>query len=134
MSPGRRHGMERYLVADAECNETIQPGKRCVARGPVDDITFPEKKAGEISAVLPGYTGDKRYLARSRHHLKPRDRWQLLFKGLTSALLAMAQRQQLRSRSQRKQLRLLKRERRRSTASQQARKSLPFMQIWGQLC
>jgi len=43
--------MERDFVADAECNETIQPGKRCVARGPVDDIAFAEKKAREISAV-----------------------------------------------------------------------------------
>jgi len=90
--------MERDLVADAKRKEAIPPGKRCIARGPVDDIAFPEKKAGEISAVLPGYTGDKRYLAQSRHHLTPRGRWHVLFKGLTSALLAMLQRQQLRSR------------------------------------
>jgi hypothetical protein len=56
--------MERYLVADAERNETIQPGKRCIARGPVDDIAFPKKKARKIGAVLPGYAGDERYPAR----------------------------------------------------------------------
>jgi hypothetical protein len=43
--------MERYLVANAECNEAIEPGKRCIARGPVDDITFAEKKAREISCI-----------------------------------------------------------------------------------
>ena len=56
--------MERDLVADAERNEAVQPRKRCVARGPVDDIALAEKKAREISAVLPGYAGDEGHLAR----------------------------------------------------------------------
>ena len=56
--------MERDLVADAERNETIQPGPRCVARGPVDDITLPKKKTRKIGTVLPGYTGDKGHPAR----------------------------------------------------------------------
>jgi hypothetical protein len=56
--------MERHLVANAECNETIQPGKRCVARSPVDHIAFPKKKTREISAVLPGYAGDEGHRAR----------------------------------------------------------------------
>jgi hypothetical protein len=64
--------MERHLVADAECNETLQPGKRCIARGPVDDIAFPEKKARPVmpamSATLPddlAITYTARYMARS---------------------------------------------------------------------
>jgi hypothetical protein len=60
--------MERYLVGDAERNQTIQLGKRCVARGPMNDIAFLEKKASEVSAVLTGYAGDEGHLARSDHH------------------------------------------------------------------
>src|SRR5262249_49627526 len=50
---GRRHRMEHDLLADAECNETIQPGKRRIARGPVDDIALSKEKARKILAVLP---------------------------------------------------------------------------------
>jgi hypothetical protein len=32
--------MERYLVGDAERNQTIQPGKRAVARSAMNDIAF----------------------------------------------------------------------------------------------
>jgi hypothetical protein len=35
------------------------PGKRCVARSPMNDIPFLEKKASEVSAVLTGYAGDE---------------------------------------------------------------------------
>jgi len=48
-----RHRMERYLVGDAERNQTIQPGKRGVARSPMNDITFLKKKASEVNSVLP---------------------------------------------------------------------------------
>jgi hypothetical protein len=60
--------MERYLVGDAERDQTIQPGKRCVARSPMNYIGFIEKKASEVSAVLTGYAGDESHLARSDHH------------------------------------------------------------------
>jgi hypothetical protein len=60
--------MERYLVGDVDRIQTIQPGKRGVARGPVDDIAFAEKKAREVGTVLTGYAGDEGHLARSDHH------------------------------------------------------------------
>jgi hypothetical protein len=63
-----RHRMERYLVGDAERNQTIQPGKRGVARSPMNDIAFLKNKASEVSAVLTGYAGDEGHLARSDHH------------------------------------------------------------------
>ena len=56
--------MKRYLIGDAERNQTIKPGKRGVARSPMNDIAFLEKKASKASAVLPGYTGDERYPVR----------------------------------------------------------------------
>ena len=40
-----RHRMERYLVGDAERNQTIQPGKCCVVRSPMNHIAFLDKKA-----------------------------------------------------------------------------------------
>ena len=55
--------MERDLVANAERVETLHAGKRCVARGPMDHIAFPEKKARKISAILPGYASDKGHLS-----------------------------------------------------------------------
>src|SRR5262245_28808811 len=60
--------MKRYLVADAKCDETVQPGERCIARGPVNDVAFPEKEAREISAVLAGYAGDEGHLVRRSGH------------------------------------------------------------------
>ena len=52
---GRRHRTERYLVADAERNQTIQPGG--VARSAMNDIAFLKKKSSKMSAVLTGYAG-----------------------------------------------------------------------------
>ena len=52
-----------YQVGDAERNQTIQPGKRSVARGPMDDIAFPKQEARKISAVLPGHANYEGYFA-----------------------------------------------------------------------
>jgi hypothetical protein len=60
--------MKRYLIGDAERNQTIKPGKRGVARSPMNDIAFLEKKASKASAVLTGYAGDQGHPARSDHH------------------------------------------------------------------
>src|SRR6516162_8588451 len=54
--------MERYLFGDAERNQTIQPGERGVARSPMNDIAFIDKKASKVSAVLTGYAGDEGHL------------------------------------------------------------------------
>ena len=43
----RRHRTERYLVADAERNQTIQPGG--VARSAMNDVAFLKKKSSKTS-------------------------------------------------------------------------------------
>ena len=62
--------MKRYLVADPERNQTIESGKRCVARRPMNNVALPKEKARKISAVLPRYPGNEGHPARwsSRRH------------------------------------------------------------------
>src|SRR5262249_27825273 len=65
---GRRHRMKRYLVADAEGDETIETGEGCIAPGLENDVALPEKEAREISAVLAGYACDEGHLVRRSGH------------------------------------------------------------------
>ena len=67
--------MERHAFLVRIVNELVDAfriERRRASFHAVDDISLGEKKLGKIGAVLPGYAGDQRYLARrSSHHRSP---------------------------------------------------------------